>query len=170
MKIALFSNENHDVTKAIDLLLTKYSEKSPEVIFPVRVNQDEFSQSILRKCLENRVKTTAYFKDATGLEHILKQADDISISEHPSEEVLRQLGPNDAVGIVWTDDIDDHLILHTIEDLALDVWDITDGLDPIEMEDPFMDMDPDQLHDAMHKTLGVWVDMMAAYKIGRAHV
>jgi len=163
MKIALFSDENLDVSKALDQLITKYSEQSPEVIFPVKKNYDEFSQSIIRKCLENRVKVTAYFKDATGLEHILKQADDISITDEPIQEVLRQLESKDAVGIVWTDSLNDHLILHTVEDLALDVWDITDGIDPIEIDDPFTDMDTEQLHDAMHKHLGLFVDMMAAF-------
>jgi len=163
MKIAIFSDENLDVSKAIDELITKYSEQSPEVIFPVKVNNDEFSQSVIRKCLENRVKVTAFFKDATDLEHILKQVDNIYVTDQPLEEVLRQLGPKDAIGIVWTDSLNDHLVLHTTEDLALDTWDITDGLDLIEIEDPFMDMDSDQLHDAMHKTIGVAVDMMAAY-------
>ena len=163
MKIALFSDENLDVSKAVDQLISEYSEQAPEILFPVKVNFDEFSQSVIRKCLENRVKCTAYFKDANGLEHILKQADDITITEEPVQEVLRQLGPKDAVGIVWTDSINDHLIVHTVEDLALDIWDITDGIDPIEMDDPFMEMDPDALHDAMHKTLSVWVDMMSAY-------
>lgn len=163
MKIAIFSDENLDVTLAMDQLLTRYSEKSPEVIFPVKINFDEFSQSVLQKCLENRVKVTAYFKDANGLEHVLKQADDITITDEPVQEVLRQLGPKDAIGIVWTDSINDHLILHTVEDLALEVWDITDGLDPIEMDDPFTNMDSDQLHDAMHKTIEVFVDMMSAY-------
>jgi len=163
MKIAIFSDENLDVSKALDQLITKYSEQSPEVIFPVKKNYDEFSQSVIRKCLENRVKVTAYFKDATGLEHILKQADDISITDEPIQEVLRQLESKDAVGIVWTDSLNDHLVLHSVEDLALDVWDITDGIDPIEIDDPFSDMDTEHLHDAMHKTLEVAIDMMAAY-------
>lgn len=163
MKIAIFSEEDLDVSKAIDELLTKYSEQSPEVIFPVKAKQDEFSQSVIRKCLENRVKVTAYFKDANGLEHVLKQADDITITDEPVQDVLRQLGAKDAVGIVWTDSLENHLILHSVEDLALEVWDITDGIDPIEVDDQFLSMDPDHLHDSIHKTLSVLVDMLSAY-------
>jgi hypothetical protein len=164
MKIAIFSEENLDISRAVDQLITKYSEQSPEVIFPVKVNYDEFSQSVLRKCLENRVKVTAYFKDATGLEHILKQADDITITDDPIQEVLRQIGPKDTVGIVWTDSLNDHLILHTIEDLGIDVWDVTHGIDPIEIDDDlFASMDPEHLHDSIHKTVDVLVDMLAAY-------
>ena len=163
MKIAIFSTDNLDVSKGIDQLITKYSEQSPEILFPVKVGQDDFSQSIIRKCLENRVKVSVYFKDATNLDHLLKQSDDITICDEPVNEVLHQLGPKDAVGIVWTDSLEDHLILHTMEDLALDVWDITDGIDPIEIDDAFENMDPDELHDAMHSTFGLLLDMMAAY-------
>ena len=163
MKIAIFSTENLDISKGIDQLITKYSEQSPEILFPVKVGQDDFSQSVIRKCLENRVKVTIYFKDATNLDHLLKQADDITICDEPVNEVLHQLSPGDAVGIVWTDSLEDHLVLHTLEDLALDVWDVTDGIDQIEIDDVFESMDPDDLHDAMHKTFGILLDMMAAY-------
>jgi len=163
VKIAIFSTENLDISKGIDQLITKYSEQSPEILFPVKVGQDDFSQSVIRKCLENRVKVTIYFKDATNLDHLLKQADDITICDEPVNEVLHQLSPGDAVGIVWTDSLEDHLVLHTLEDLALDVWDVTDGIDQIEIDDAFESMDPDDLHDAMHKTFGILMDMMAAY-------
>ena len=163
MKIAIFSNENLDVSKAIDDLITKYSEQSPEVIFPVKAKQEIFSQSVMRKCLENKVDATIYCTSAIGLEQLILQATSSVTCEEPIQEVLRQLSPGDAVGIVWTDSLTDHLILHTIEDLALDTWDITDGIDPIEMDDPYSGMDADQLHDAMHRTVDVLVDMMSAY-------
>lgn len=163
MKIAIFSDDNLDVSKGIDQLLTKYSEKSPEVIFPASVDQDDFSQSIIRKCIENKVKVTVCFRNAAGLDHLLKQADDIVICDDPTKEVLRQLSVGDSVGIVWTDSIADHLVLHYVEDLALDIWDITGDLDPIEIDDPFIGMDSEDLHDGMHKAITVFVDMMVAF-------
>ena len=164
MKLAIFSDENFEITDGIDQIITKYAEQSPEVIFPVKPGQDDFSQSVIRKCLENRVKVTVYFRNAEGLDHLLKQADDFVVCDDPIQEVLRQLTVQDAVGIVWSDSISDHLILHKVEDLALDVWDVTDGLDPIELdEDQFLNMEADELHDAMHKAIRVFADMMAAY-------
>lgn len=164
MKIALFSDDDLDVSVGLDLLLTKYAEQSPEVLFPAKVNQDDFTQSIIRKCLENSVKVTMYFENAAGLDHLLKQTDDFVLCEDPVQEVLRQLSLGDAVGLVWTDSLEDHLILHNVEDLALDVWDVTDGIDAIEMgDDPFIGMDPDDLHAGMHKAIDVFVDMMSAY-------
>ena len=164
MKIAVFSDDDLDVAEGIDQLLTKYSEQSPEVLFPVKTDYDDFSQSIIRKCLENQVKVTAFLSDATDVGHIIKQVDSFVVCEDPVNDLLRQLSTGDAVGIVWTDSLTDHLIIHTVEDLALDTWDITDGMDPIEMdENPFLGMDPDDLHDGMHKALGVFVDMMSAF-------
>lgn len=164
MKIAIFSEENFEITDGIDQIITKYAEQSPEVIFPVKPGQDDFSQSVIRKCLENRVKATVYFRNAFGLDHLLKQADDFVVCDDPVQEVLRQLTLGDAVGIVWSDSVTDHVILHMVEDLALDVWDVTDGLDPIELdEDPFISMDADELHEGMHKAIRVFADMMAAY-------
>lgn len=164
MKIAIFSEDDLDVSQGIDDLLTKYSEQSPEVLFPVKTGYDSFSQSVIRKCLENSVKVTAHISDAVDVEHILQQVDSFVVCEDPVQDVLRQLSPGDAIGIVWTDSLTDHLILHSIEDLALDTWDITDGMDPIELEpDDFSDMDSDELHEGMHKALGVFVDLMSAY-------
>ena len=164
MKIAVFSDDDLDVALGIDQLLTKYSEQSPEVLFPVKTDYDEFSQSIIRKCLENQVKVTAFLSDATDVGHIIKQVDSFVVCEDPVSDLLRQLSTGDAVGIVWTDSLTDHLIIHTVEDLALDTWDITDGMDPIEMDDNrFVCKDPDELHDGMHKALGVFVDMMSAF-------
>ncbi len=164
MKIAVFSEDNLDVSLGIDELLTKYSEQSPEVLFPVKTNYNDFSQSIIRKCLANQVKVTAFLSDATDVGHIIKQVDSFVVCEDPVNDLLRQLSTGDAVGIVWTDSLTDHLILHTVEDLALDTWDITDGMDPIELdENQFLGMDPDELHDGMHKALGVFVDMMSAF-------
>lgn len=164
MKIAIFSDDDLDVSRGIDLLLTKYSEDSPEVIFPGMPNQDNFTQSIIRKCVENSVKVTMYFRNAAGLDHLLKQTDEFIICEDPVQEVIRQLSADDAIGIVWTDSLDDHLILHSVEDLALDIWDITDGIDPIEIDDdPFIGLDSDDLHEGMEKALLVFMNMMAAY-------
>lgn len=165
MKIAIFSEDDLDVSQGIDDLLTKYSEQSPEVLFPVKTGYDSFSQSIIRKCLENSVKVTAHISDAVDVEHILQQVHSFVICEEPIQDVLRQLSPGDAIGIVWTDSMTDHLILHSIEDLALDTWDITEGMEEIELEpeNPFASMDPEELHDGMHKALRVFVDMMSAY-------
>ncbi|CAB4166939.1 hypothetical protein UFOVP964_38 [uncultured Caudovirales phage] len=164
MKIAIFSEDDLDVSRGLDMLITKYSEYSPEVIFPVKANQDRFTQSVIRKCLENSVKVSLYFSNAEGLEHLLKQTDEFMVCDDPVEEVLRQLSMNDAVGIAWVGSAEDHLILHTVEDLALDVWDISNGIEPIELDDdPFMGMGSDDLHDGLHKAVEVVVNLMAAY-------
>jgi hypothetical protein len=164
MKIAVFSSINVDVSDGINALIDKYALHSPEVHFPVSALEEKFVMSILRVCKERKVKTVAYFPNAMGLDHMLKEADDLIIVDIPVKEIIRQLSTDDAVGILWTDSVEDHIITHSLEDLAPDIWDITDGLDPIELDaDDFGDMDEDALHEAMHHHLGAFVDLLAAF-------
>jgi hypothetical protein len=164
MKIAVFSSVNENVSDGINALLDKYALQSPEVHFPVSIKDDEFVQSILDVCIDRKVKTVAYFPNATGLDYLLKQADDLVIVDIPTKELIRQLRTEDAVGIFWTDSPHDHIVLHALEDIAPDIWDITDGLDPIELDDdPFDDMSEKELHDAMHMHLGAFVDLLASF-------
>ena len=164
MKIAIFSSINADVSEGLDALLDKYALHSPEIHFPVSVKDDMFVQSILDVCKERKIKTVAYFPNATGLDEFLKQADDLVIVDIPTKEIIRQIKTEDAVGILWTDSPHDHIVLHALEDIAPDVWDITDGLDPIELDDDiFDDMSEQELHEAMHKHLGAFVDLLASF-------
>lgn len=164
MKIAVFSSVNADVSDGINALIDKYALHSPEVHFPVSINDDEFVQSILDVCIERKIKTVAYFPNATGLDHLLKQADDLVVVDIPVKEIIRQIKTDDAVGILWTDSPQDHIVLHALEDIAPDIWDITDGLDPIELEDDlYEDLSEKELHDAMHKHLGAFVDLLASF-------
>ena len=164
MKIAVFSSVSKDVSQGIHALIDKYALHSPEVHFPISVGNETFVMSIINTCKERKVKTVAYFPNAVGLDHMLKEADDLVIVDIPSKEIIRQLNTDDAVGIYWTDSIEDHIITHSLEDLAIEIFDITDGLDPIELDvNPLEDMDEEDLHDAMHMHLGAFVDLLAAF-------
>lgn len=164
MKIAIFSEEDIDVSEGIDKLIEKYSEKSPTILLPVSHGKEDFYRSVFEKCAVNRVKVTVYYKNSEGLQDILIHADNgLVVCEDPEQEVLRQLGPGDAIGIVWMDELEEHAIIHSVEDLALDVWDITDGLDPIDLDDPFDEMGVDDLREGMQKAFLLAIDLMSAY-------
>ena len=166
MKIAIFSEDNLNVAKGVDELLSKYSEQSPEVIFPiVNGTYSELAQSIVNTCKVNGVRVTVYVEDFnSSVEDMGIRTDAIKICDDPVQEVLHQLNPGDAVGIAWVDSEDDHLVLHTIEDLALDIWDITDGIEPLSFDgDMFSSLSPDELREAVHKSTEVFVDTLAAY-------
>lgn len=163
MNIAVISFTNHDVTNGIELLLEKYGEKNPNILLPVTAKNEDFVQSVLRTAIDKKAKVTCFFESAVGLDHLLKQADDISLTENPVKEVVRHLKAGDALGIVWDDSPMAHSIVHGVEELALDVWDIYDGLDSVETDDFNLSLDSDDIHDEMMATMGKFVDLMCAF-------
>ena len=164
MKIAVISFQDIDVTEGMDDLFDKYGVEQTTVLLPILKRDREFTQSVVQACLDHGVKIHCYFTDAEGLDHILKQADDITVIDNPVKEVLLQLGSSDSLALVWDDSPQAHFALHTVEDLAIDTWDITEGLDVLEIEpDNFDDMSPNELHNQMFKHLGMFVDLLAAF-------
>lgn len=163
MNIAVFSFKDIDVSDGVSELINRYRDKNPTILLPIVKTDDNFSQSVIRTAVDLNVKVNCFFVSAIGLDHILKQADDISITENPVKEVLRQLTQGDSVGMVWDDSPSNHFILHATEDLALDIWDITEGLDKIDSDGWDFDFDEKTLHAEMHATLGKFIDLMCAF-------
>jgi len=164
MNIAVISFKDVDVTLGIQELIQMYAEDEPIFFLPLIKPDSLFTQSVIDTCKANDIEVHCFFPNANGFEGLLTQADDIILTDNPVKEVLRQLNANDSLGIVWDDSPQAHFALHSVEDLAIDVWDITEGLDPIELEpDEYEGMDSDGLHDAMHKHLGMFVDLLAAF-------
>lgn len=163
MNIAVISFKNHDVTDGIESLAEVYEGRNPTFLLPVMVPLETFTQSVLKSAKENELKVNCFFESAVGLDHILKQADDITLTENPIGEVLHNLKPGDALAIVWDDSPQAHVIVHGLEDLALDTWDITEGIDPIEMDDYDFSLDNDQIRDEMLQAMGRFVDLMCNF-------
>jgi len=164
MKIAVISYQDIDVTDGIDDLIEKYGVEDTTVLIPILKRDKQFTNSVMQACIDHGVKTHVYFITADGLDDTLGKASDITLTDNPVKEVLMHLGMNDALALVWDDSPQAHFALHTVEDLALDTWDITDGLDILEIEpDDFADMSANELHDAMFKNLGMFVDLLAAF-------
>ena len=51
------------------------------------------------------------------------------------------------------------MALHSVEDYGIDIWDITDGLEPIEMDHGTSD----DLYEEMQEALTNFVDVFTAY-------
>lgn len=156
MKIAIFSDKDLDAREGALQLLTKYASKSPEVIFPVTEKNQRFATSIITLCKQLGITTTAYSDHEDTL------ADTTEYASDPVISVIHQLTVGDAVGIMWTDSDDDHFILHSVEDLALDVWDITAGLTAVETHS-MSGLDPDHIRDVMLEAMEDFVDILATY-------
>jgi hypothetical protein len=111
-------------------------------------------------CRDHSVKVTCFIVNAMDIDHILLNADDIVITDNPVKEIVRQITTEDTLGIVWDDSPQAHFILHAIEDFGIEVWDITEGLDQIEVE--FTESQED-VYKAMMDSMAIFVEHMADY-------
>jgi hypothetical protein len=161
MNIGIVSFKNANTEKAIIEFLERYKDEDIRILLPVTSEDQVFVQSVLKACVENQVHVVCFIAHAAGLEHLLQQANEIVVAENPLQEVIHQLGTDDALGISWDDSLPAHTLLHSVEDLALDVWDITDGIDPIEIDDG--EYATEDLHEIMHTSLGMFVDALTAF-------
>lgn len=165
MKIAIVSFQDIEVTDGIEELLEQYDHVDEvTVLIPILKKDKEFTGTAIKACKEHGAKVHLFFASAEGLDDYLKEADDLTVTENPVKSVLHQLTVEDSLGLVWDDSPQAHFALHAVEDLAIETWDITEGLDVLEIDpDDFADMTANEIHKAMHKALGTFVDLMAAF-------
>jgi hypothetical protein len=157
-RVAVISfDENADVTEGLEQLLEKFDEV--HVLLAV-ANNNNFVKSALKAMLSYDVSFTLYVSETEGIEHIPHE--NITICSNPIKEVMRQIEPHDILAMVWDDSLEAHAILHSLEDYGLEMWDITDGLDIIEI-DYDEDDNTEELYDIMASTLTLFAESLAAY-------
>ena len=160
MNIAVVSFEDVCVDDGVTALLNKYG-KEVTVFIPVTGNENHFAESVISICKEHGVKTTCFIANATDLDHILVDADDIVITDNPVKEMIRQITVNDVLGIVWDNSPMAHFLLSAVEDFGIETWDITNGLDKIEID--YTDEPVEIIRERMIESMNVFVEHMADY-------
>lgn len=157
-RVAVISfDESADVTEGLELLFDKYDEV--HVMLAVSSNNN-FVRTALKAILSYDASFTLYVSETEGIEHIPHE--NIIICSNPVKEVMRQIQSNDVLAMVWDDSLESHAVLHSLEDYGLEMWDITDGLDIIEID--YDDEDnTDDLYDIMTTTLNLFAESLAAY-------
>lgn len=161
MNIAVISFQDVCVDEGILKLINKYGkDKELRVLLPVTGSENHFAESVMDVCRDHSIKVTCFIVNAMDIDHILLNADDIVITDNPVKEIVRQITVEDALGIVWDDSPQAHFILHAIEDFGIEVWDITEGLDQIEVE--FTESQED-VYKAMMDSMAIFVEHMADY-------
>lgn len=161
--IAVFSFKDNDSYEALTELVDSYEGESIVFLMPVIKPLPKFFESVIKVSKEKAVPLKCYFNNAEGYDQYLKYAEDLILTDNPTKEVIRQLSPADAVAIVWDDTPQSHFVAHSVEDLALEMWDITDDLTPLDEEDYGFEMDSDKLHEELLGTMGKFVDLLAAF-------
>ena len=161
MNIAVISFQDVCADEGLLELINKYGkDKELRVLLPVTGSENHFAESIMDVCRDHSVKVTCFIVNAMDIDHILLNADDIVITDNPVKEIVRQITTEDTLGIVWDDSPQAHFILHAIEDFGIEVWDITEGLDQIEVE--FTESQED-VYKAMMDSMAIFVEHMADY-------
>jgi hypothetical protein len=161
MNIAVISFQDVCVDEGMLELINKYDkDKELQVLLPVTGSENHFAESVMDVCKDHSVKVTCFIVNAMDIDHILLNADDIVITDNPVKEIVRQITTEDTLGIVWDDSPQAHFILHAIEDFGIEVWDITEGLDQIEVE--FTESQED-VYKAMMDSMAIFVEHMADY-------
>jgi hypothetical protein len=161
MNIAVISFQDVCVDEGMLKLINKYGkDKELRVLLPVTGSENHFAESVMDVCKDHSIKVTCFIVNAMDIDHILLNADDIVITDNPVKEIVRQITTEDTLGIVWDDSPQAHFILHAIEDFGIEVWDITEGLDQIEVE--FTESQED-VYKAMMDSMAIFVEHMADY-------
>ena len=161
MNVAVISFQDVCADEGMLELINKYGkDKELRVLLPVTGSENHFAESVMDVCRDHSVKVTCFIVNAMDIDHILLNADDIVITDNPVKEIVRQITTEDTLGIVWDDSPQAHFILHAIEDFGIEVWDITEGLDQIEVE--FTESQED-VYKAMMDSMAIFVEHMADY-------
>lgn len=160
MNIAVISFEDVCVDEGVTQLLEKYG-KGVNVFIPVTGNENHFAESVMGICKEHGVRTTCFIANASDIDHILVGADDIVITDNPVKEMIRQITLNDVLGIVWDNSPMAHFVLSAVEDFGIETWDITEGLDQIEID--YSDEPVEIIRERMVESMNVFVEHLADY-------
>lgn len=157
-RVALISyKEDVNVYDGVSQLTKKY----PKHLFLVPITKyGMFAKSALTAITEGNVQYHLFFSEEASTEEVIN-AEDITFCANPNREVMKHLVVDDVLGIAWDDSPEAAVTLHALEDYGLETWNITDGLDVIEVD--FSGDSTDELYDHVLETVSHFVDALSAY-------
>ena len=154
-KIIALSFTDMDAFEGLNKLLALYEDAT--VVTTVNGNL-EFLKSLVKVC-DNYGTKVHLFVPETGDEYEGANGHKITTCSNPLKEILRNVTPDDVLAIAWDDSIDAHMALHAVEDYGLEVWDISHGLDAIEIDHG----DSDDLYSEMQDALSNFIEAFTVY-------
>ena len=155
-RIIVISYNNIDISKGLAELLLEHP--NTPLLIPVTENQT-FVKSAVLTAMANDCPFQLYFSQADEfMDSLMVKAEDLTVCDNPIKEILREVTPEDVFAISWDDTVESHMALHAVEDFGVETWDITDGLDPINMTN-----DTDDLYSEMQEALTNFIEVFSAY-------
>jgi hypothetical protein len=158
-RIVVISFEDTDVSKGLEELVRKYPD--PFLVFPITEDYI-FVESVYSVISAHNVPFHAYIEKNTKFDHDEAEGENFTTVSNSVKEVLKQVGVNDVFAIAWQDSMEDHAALHSVEDFAVDSWDISDGLDQIVIADD-EEIEEEEVMDLITESVSGLVELIAGY-------
>ena len=160
MNILVVSFKDVDVSIGLDQLVKKYP--NAKVCFPV-TGDDRFFQSVVQVCQDNNSTVHCFLPEmGEDVQVFPMDKNQVTVASDPIKEMLKNVTSEDVLALVWDDSIECHLALHSVEDYGLESWDITEGLDPIEIDYAEDDIQSEMFTDMMD-SMQDFVEKMTLY-------
>jgi len=158
--ILLSYNNDVDVSEGLSALFNLHPELT-EVLIPV-IEDGVFAQSAINSAKQMFRKFKIYFAE-NGILNNFADAEDITLCGNPNKEIIRQVQPGDVLALVWDDSHTIHMALHSLEDFGLETWDISNGLEPIEV--PYGDDgdDPSEMYEQVVEGMNTFLEKMVSF-------
>lgn len=159
-RIITLSFKDGDVYEGLRRLIALNPEAT--VVLPM-TNLPMFSKTAMKAITEAKAKYHLFFTDGTeNIDKLVLKAEDITVCTNPIREVLREVTSEDILAMVWDDSVEAHMALHSVEDFAIETWNIEDGLDVIEV-DYDDENESDLLYQDMQEKLSEFIEAFSEY-------
>lgn len=124
----------------------------------------QFSSSIKEVVKEEKLKyrlfTDGIPSNSDAFENDSLQ---VTLCKKPNLEILREITPEDTVAIVWDDSSDVLHVAQSLEDMAVDIWNVKDGLEMIQVDFDDDDDESDLLYEEMQEAMSNFIEAFAVY-------
>jgi hypothetical protein len=127
----------------------------------------KFTESVQKVLTEYdlKVKYSLYADQLVGGDNYhVNNAVEVLIHKKPNLEIARTVTSEDIVAIVWDDSEHSKIAVQSFEDLAVEIWNINEGLEVIEVDyDLDEDEESDMLYEEMQETLSNFIEAFSMY-------
>jgi hypothetical protein len=156
--ILLTFDPSADVYYPLVELLGK--EDVSEVLIPV-ITRGVFTETAINAVKEQGANFKLYVDVETTIDGLEDDSEQITICSNPIKELLNLITPDDILAIAWDDSDEAHMIIHSLEDFGLEMWNIKGTLNAIEMD--YTEDTTEELFDAMQESLTSFIEVFSAY-------
>ena len=157
--ILLTFDSTSDVYGPLKELLEKQREPV-EVLIPV-ITKGIFTETAMKAVQDKKVPFQIFLDVEATIDGLEEMAELVTICVNPIKELVNRITPDDILAVAWDDSDEAHMVIHSLEDFGLEIWNIRGTLNAIEMD--YTEDTTEDLYDLMQEHLGVFIETFAAY-------